>query len=190
MRGLLITAGLGVIVLLALLILRPPAKPKAWVADPVLANKLLAPESIGAYSIRPPPGYRLEKKDGQGRTLALVLAGDSQYSRLMVVVPAPASQVNEHAYELENNLQAMLDEVKKRRKTLDRGPIEKGMIGGQDFNRCHWSSTLPTGQRVDGVHYEGVVDGKVVALFVEGVVPEKQAAIALGEASILTFRKR
>ena len=103
------------------------------------------------------------------------------------------SPVAEEATEsaLESTLRTFQAGISRRRENFSLGTVERGMIDGLPFVRARWTGTEPTRKiPMAGVGYVGLHGGRVLYLTSQDAEPHLAEALALGEAAILSFRRK
>jgi hypothetical protein len=174
---------------------RPAGQLPVWTPPRDLISKLGRPIIIGGFHLRPPVGYSLQRSDlpsglppgSQMVAWAGPPRADGTRSQvLMTIVPVPSSEVT--ADNLERVLGVFIAAIESKRSEWKQTPVERGIVSGNTFVRSRWDAVdIETGARMHGVMYTGIVGNKVVELASQDVEPYQRAALALAEASILTF---
>lgn len=174
---------------------RPAEQLPVWTPPPNLISKLGRPITIGGFHLRPPIGYSLQRPNLPSGlpsgSQVVAWAGpprvDGTRSQvLMTIIPAPPSEVTPD--NLERVLSVFMASIESRRSDWKQTPVERGIVIGNIFVRSRWDGVdIETGAKMHGVVYTGIVGNKVVELASQDVEPYHRAALALAEASILTF---
>jgi hypothetical protein len=103
----------------------------------------------------------------------------------------PAQQEQFRKLTLENLAEKMAGGVKRQRTNWKQKKIETGAINGMPFARLRWEGTDPRRQwEMRGFVYVARDGDTLVQLTSQDVMPETDNALALAEASVLTFKKK
>lgn len=168
----------------------------AWTADPAALAALGDEVEVDAYRLRLPPGLRSMPPPASTPPGAQVSSwqgapradGTTPSLSVMIWTPAP-EEAKESA--LEAALTAMVDGVKRRRTEFSRTSPERGTIDGRPFMRARWTGKEPArGIPMGGVAYLGLDGPRLLYFNTQDAEPHLEAALRLGEAGILSLRKR
>jgi len=173
----------------------PTTQADVW-TPPRDAMSQLAPRiTIEGFHLRPPLGYSLMRSDlpsslPPGRKVVAWAgrprANGTRPEVQLTIIPIPSSEAR--ADNLDRILKAFIAAIQSRRSEWNQTPVERGSIAGNAFVRIRWDGVdSETGARMHGVLYSGIVGDKVVELASQDIEPYHAAALALAEASILTF---
>jgi hypothetical protein len=175
--------------------IRPAEQLPVWTPPRNFIAKLGRPITIGGFRLRPPVGYSLQRSDSPSGlpsgSQVVAWAGPPRVDGtrpqvLMTIVPVPSSEAT--ADNLDRVLSVFLAGIESRRSEWKQTPVERGIVTGNVFVRSRWDGVdLETGAKMHGVVYTGIVGNQVVELASQDVEPFHRAALALAEASILTF---
>jgi hypothetical protein len=173
----------------------PTKQLPVWTSPHDVMSKLGQPIAIGGFRLRPPLGYSLQRSDlpsglpSGSQVVAWAGPHRTDNTRpqiLMTIVPIPSSEAT--ADNLDRILSVFIAGIQSRRSEWKQTPIERGIVAGTTFVRSRWDGVdSETGATMHGVLYTGIVGNKVVELASQDVEPYHTTALALGEASILTF---
>ena len=166
-----------------------------WTPPRDVMSKLGRPVTIGGFHLRPPVGYSLQRANlpsglpagSQVIAWAGPPRGDGTRPQLLItIIPAPSSEAIPE--NLERALSVFLAAIESRRSEWKQTPVERGLVMGNEFVRSRWDGVdIETGAKMHGVVYTGIVGNKFVELASQDLEPYHRAALALAEASILTF---
>lgn len=170
------------------------AAPKVtWSANKPLRGQLAQATVIGPYQIQPPKGYTLQSQPGPGDSMARAWVGVPRadgtrpYIMLGTITP-PASEAGK--YTLSQVSAKLLAGVQGRRKEWTQKPPERGTVNGITFVRTYWRGVdTVTGLTMHGFSYVAQDRSVFLQLSSQDVEPYHKTALALTEASALTFKK-
>ena len=170
------------------------AAPKVtWFANKALIGQLAPANVTGPYQIQPPKGYTLHSQPGPGGSMAQAWVGTSRadgtrpYIMLGIVTP-PVGEAGK--YTLSQVSAKLLAGVQRRRKEWTQKPVEMGTVNGITFVRTYWRGVdTETGLTMHGFSYVAQDGNVFLQLSSQDVEPYYKTALALTEASALTFKK-
>jgi hypothetical protein len=151
--------------------------------------------SLGNYRIRPPHGYRLERRHRSGGEFfswkGPVRFDGSTPQLLVSVVPVPPEGRETPPDEY---LDGLLDICRKGQAstfpTWNAGRREQGRINGIPFTRARISGSSARGAgRMTGFAYLTLDDDNLVFMLSQDIAPHDGEALSLAEASVLTLRR-
>lgn len=170
------------------------APAKGWTPDPAQLGKLAPLTKVAGFQVRPPRGYAPSAiNPGGGTITAWRGAGRADGTRPIVMfqkVLIPAKEQNK--YTLVQAFTLFMRSGSKGDSTYTQTPTQTGTLAGVPFVRASWSKTDPeTGRPERGFNYMGRRGGgEFFLLGSQDKSPEADAALALAEASVLTFRPK
>jgi len=170
------------------------APAKGWTPDAAQLKKLTPLTPVAGFKVRPPRGYApVAVNPGGGTITAWRGAGRADGTRPVVmfqkvlIVPKEQSR-----YTLAQSFALFMRSGAKGDPSYTQGPTQTGTLAGLPFVRTAWSKTdAQTGRTERGFNYMGRRGGgEFFLLGSQNKSPDAAAALALAEASVLTFRPK
>jgi hypothetical protein len=166
----------------------------AWTPSKLLAGQLSPAITLAGFTIQPPKGYSKSpapttKNDpleiwaspfnATGHATILSFA---QYTK-----PGAKARTQPLASTVARFVQAQASSYKGWKVT----PTQMGTIHGAPFCRCYWSGIeIDRGVQREGFLYLGRSGTSIYALSAQVTGTKDRKALALAEASVLTFRQK
>ena len=158
-----------------------------------LLDELGEESAVEGYSLRPPKGYSLSQPAGGppdakmvGWAGKLQSDGTSPLVLVMLGKPSPPDRLR-----LDEHLKASLEDVKRLYQHWSQSKPERGMLGGVTFLRSRWSGTNASkGWKTHGVMYAGIDGETYIQITTQDAEPHHEKSLEVGEAAILTFKKK
>lgn len=171
-----------------------PANMPVWSLSKSLVSQLMPAVTVGKYQVQPPRGYTaLHRLSGPGDSSGDAWAGPTRADGtrpylLFVHVPIPASERSK--YTLAQMSAKMLAGVERHRVGWKQSPTEQGTVNGTTFLRTYWQGTeAANGKPMHGFNYVAREESTLIQISSQDVDQHQQTALALSEASALTFKK-
>lgn len=182
--------GLGLFVIASVPGNAAPAKD--WTPDPALTGKLAPLTPVAGFKVRPPRGYAPQAINPGGGTITVWRgASRTDGTRPLVMfqkVVIPPKEQNR--YTLVQAFTMFMRSGAKGNASYTQTPTQTGTLAGLPFVRTSWSKTdAQTGRTERGFNYMGRRGGEFFLLGSQDSSPDA-AALALAEASVLTFRPK
>jgi hypothetical protein len=166
-----------------------------WMPDKDQVKNLAAAKDLGGYSIRPPKSFErqeLPKQAPNSRMFAWAGARRQDGTRPSftgTLYTPPAGQDPDRNLDQITNV--FLEAIKRRHTDWRAEKPEDGIVNGLKFVRVRWKGTeQASGAEKEGILYIAKDGGTIIQLATQDVVPETKKALPLGEAALLTFKKK
>lgn len=174
----------------------PSVAESSWTPAPELLEQLGPYQDCGDYQIRVPKGYRKYDLNAPltssvGGTL-LGWGGplEPNGTRPVITVLVLPMPLGASSRTREQALDEMLRSLKKDRSAWQQTPTELGEINGLSFARANWTGLDRRGLRDHRTAYAYVEGRTLIEAECGGVEPNQGPALELGNAAILTLRKK
>lgn len=170
------------------------APAKGWTPDPAQLGKLAPLTPVAGFKVRPPRGYASVAINPGGGTVT-VWRGASRADGTRPVVMFEKVLVppkEQNRYTLAQAFGMFMRSGAKGAPSYTQGPTQTGTLAGVSFVRAAWSKTdTRTGRTERGFNYMGRRGGgEFFLLGSQDFSLDAAAALALAEASVLTFRPK
>lgn len=169
-----------------------------WSPDPALLEQLGPYQDCGDYQIRVPKGYTRvppplgAPPGGQVFRWAGTVRPDGHRPAIMMAVAVPPPQ--ERLASGDQVLNQMFSEKRGDIPNVTPKAVQSGQVNGLTFARANWEGIGMGpgmgGQRLHGWDYVCVDGSTVIFLHCQDVEPYQGQSLALGQAAVLTFRKK
>lgn len=170
------------------------APAKGWTPDPAQLGKLAPLTKVAGFQVRPPRGYAPQAINPGGGTITAWRGearadGTRPVVMFQKVLIAPKEQ---NRYTLVQAFTMFMRSGAKGDSSYTQTPTQTGTLAGVPFVRASWSKTDPeTGRTERGFNYMGRRGGgEFFLLGSQDESPDAAAALALAEASVLTFKPK
>lgn len=175
----------------------PTAGLPVWEPNPSQLDKLDVSADLGLGDVmQPPKGYRKEtatqggtKGNADGVIWTSERRDDGTAHVIMVQRIKPPT--GETIPDLATTLKKLMVGVQRTRTNFELQDPEFGVINGIKFGRQSWTGREPKSKlEMEGTMWVGIRNDWVIQLMTQDGKPYCAETFPLGEASLLTFKKR